>query len=274
MQTEKPRRSLSWRIVIKYLKRDISMIKKHDVALQNDYELVLYLGLWAMILYRISHVLYVNYQWHFVSKVISLFSRILTGIEIHPAAQIGPGLFIDHGCGVVIGETAIVGRDCVFFHGCTLGGTGKDTGKRHPTLGDKVFVGAGAKVLGNITLGNNVKVGAGSVVIKSVPNDCTVIGIPARCITNKQATESAQHQKPGQPNNESIPDIDAQAIRALYRRTLRMEQELKELRSKNSPLNKEKPDSALIMPYGLYEDEQYLKLLATNYNDMVFADGI
>ncbi len=137
-----------------------------------------YAGFHAVIFHRIAHFLHTVLRIPFFPRVISQFSRFLTGIEIHPGAKIGLGLFIDHGMGVVIGETAIVGDNCVLFQGVTLGGTGKEAGKRHPTLGNNVMVSAGAKVLGNITIGDNVKIGAQSVVLKDVPDNCTVVGVP------------------------------------------------------------------------------------------------
>lgn len=137
-----------------------------------------YAGFHALIFHRIAHFLHVKIKLPFFPRAISQFSRFLTGIEIHPGAQIARGVFIDHGMGVVIGETAIVGEGCVIFQGVTLGGTGKETGKRHPTLGANVLVSAGAKVLGNILIGDNSRIGAQSVVLKNVPPNCTVVGVP------------------------------------------------------------------------------------------------
>ncbi|KAL9657286.1 hypothetical protein ABK040_011506 [Willaertia magna] len=186
--------------IISQIKEDIKVIIENDPAFDNYLELILYPGLWAVITYRISHCLYyLLYQkgheddWifffckvlQFIAKLISIIVRSFTGVEIHPGAQIGKGFFIDHGSGVVVGETTIVGNYCTLYQGSTLGGTGKEIGKRHPTLGDNVVVGAGAKVLGNIVIGSNVKIGAGSVVVKDSPSDCTLVGVPARCIKNK-----------------------------------------------------------------------------------------
>ena len=147
--------------------------------------LLLYPGVHAIINHRIAHFFYVI-KLKFIAKLISNISRFFTGIEIHPNAKIGKRVFIDHGSGVVIGETAEVGDDCIIYHGATLGGTGKEKGKRHPTLGNNVMVGSGAKVLGNIYIGNNCKIGANSVVLKSVPDNCTVVGIPAKVVENKK----------------------------------------------------------------------------------------
>ncbi|MBI3306567.1 MAG: serine O-acetyltransferase [Candidatus Omnitrophica bacterium] len=141
----------------------------------------LYPGFHAAIAHRINHFLY-RLRIPFVPRLLSQLVRFFTGVEIHPGATIGPGLFIDHGMGVVIGETSIVGANVTLYQGVTLGGTGTQRGKRHPTLGDNVVVGAGAKVLGNIRLGNNVKVGAGSVVVHPVPDHCTVVGVPAEIV--------------------------------------------------------------------------------------------
>lgn len=141
----------------------------------------LYPGFHAVVIHRISHTLY-RFKIPFIPRLLSQLMRFFTGIEIHPGAKIGRGLFIDHGMGVVIGETAEVGENVTLYQGVTLGGTGTERGKRHPTLGNNVVVGAGAKVLGNIKLGNNVKVGAGSVVVHPVPDLCTVVGVPAEIV--------------------------------------------------------------------------------------------
>ena len=152
-------------------------IKQRDPAARNSLEiLLLYPGVHAVIWHRVAHFFY-RIKLKFIARWIMTVTRISTGIEIHPSAQIGKNLFIDHGMGVVIGETAVVGDNCTIYQGVTLGGTGKEHNKRHPTLGDNVVVGAGAKVLGNITVGNNVKIGANSVVLKDVPDGCTVVGV-------------------------------------------------------------------------------------------------
>ncbi len=152
-------------------------IKQRDPAARNSLEIfLLYPGVHALIGYRISHFFY-KLKLKFLARFIMNCTRFRTGIEIHPAASIGKNLFIDHGMGVVIGETSVIGDNCTIYQGATLGGTGKEHSKRHPTLGDNVVVGAGAKVLGNIVIGNNVKIGANSVVLKDVPDDCTVVGV-------------------------------------------------------------------------------------------------
>lgn len=164
------------------VKEDIKVIYDNDPAAKNLLEVILcYPGLHALIAYRFAHRLY---KWHIplIPRVISYITRIITGIEIHPGARIGRRFFIDHGEGVVIGETTIVGDDVLIYQQVTLGGTGKEHGKRHPTLGNNVIVGAGAKVLGNITIGDYVRIGAGSVVIDDVPENSTVVGIPGRVV--------------------------------------------------------------------------------------------
>lgn len=167
---------------ISKVREDIKVIYENDPAAKNFLEVILcYPGLHALVAYRFAHRLY---KWHIplIPRMISYFTRIITGIEIHPAARIGRRFFIDHGEGVVIGETTIVGDDVLIYQQVTLGGTGKESGKRHPTLGNNVIVGAGAKVLGNITIGNNVRIGAGSVVIEDVPPHSTVVGVPGRVV--------------------------------------------------------------------------------------------
>jgi serine O-acetyltransferase len=170
------------KLMFKRMKDDINSIFERDPAAKNILEVFLcYPGLHAVWLQRISHWLYLR-NCIICSRLISEFARFITGIEIHPGAKIGNRFFIDHGSGVVIGETAEVGDDVLLYQGVTLGGTGKEKGKRHPTLLNNIVVGSGARILGNITIGNNVKVGAGSVVLKSVPDNCTVVGIPGKIV--------------------------------------------------------------------------------------------
>jgi len=168
--------------MFKNLRYDINNIYKQDPAAKNKIEvLLLYPCIHALIAYRIANFLYKK-NIFFLARLISQFSRFLTGIEIHPGATIGKGLFIDHGMGVVIGETAEIGDNVIIYHGVTLGGTGKETGKRHPTVEDNVIIGAGAKVLGPITLKKGSRVGANTVVLKDVPHDSTVVGCAGRNI--------------------------------------------------------------------------------------------
>ena len=157
---------------------EIKAIKERDPAAKNSLEIILlYSGLHAIVMYRIAHKLW-EWKLPFFPRAISQFAKFLTGIEIHPGAIISKGLFIDHGSGVVVGETSIIGNYVTLFQGVTLGGTGKETGKRHPTVGDNVVIGTGAKVLGNITIGNNAYIGANAVVIRNVPANSTVVGVP------------------------------------------------------------------------------------------------
>lgn len=161
---------------------EVNNIMEKDPAVKSRVEAILcYPGLHAILIYRLSHKLYLR-KMFVISRIISQIGRALTGIEIHPGAKIGRRLFIDHGMGVVIGETAEVGDDVTIYHGVTLGGTGKDTGKRHPTVEDGVFIGAGAKLLGPIVIGKGAKIGSNSVVLKDVPRETTVVGIPAKAV--------------------------------------------------------------------------------------------
>ena len=185
---------------ISKVKEDIKVIYENDPAAKNLLEVILcYPGLHALVAYRFAHRLY---KWNIplVPRVISYLTRIITGIEIHPGAEIGRRFFIDHGEGVVIGETTIIGDDVLIYQQVTLGGTGKESGKRHPTLGNNVIVGAGAKVLGNITIGDNVRIGAGSVVVEDVPDHSTVVGIPGRVV------HRAVIDKQGNLMHNRIPD--------------------------------------------------------------------
>lgn len=162
----------------------IRTIFERDPAAANIFEVLLYQGLWAMCFYRIAHFLY-NLRIPFIPRLISQISRLLTLIEIHPGAKIGRRFFIDHGAGVVIGETVVIQDDVTIYQGVTLGGTGKEKGKRHPTVGNNVVVGAEAIVLGNITIGENSRIGAGAVVTKSVPPNSTAVGNPARIVVSE-----------------------------------------------------------------------------------------
>lgn len=170
------------------LKYDLDNILKNDPAARTRMEVfLLYPSVKAVLYYRIAHKFY-NAKMYFIARSISQFARFLTGIEIHPGAKIGKGLFIDHGMGVVIGETAEIGDNVTMYHGVTLGGTGKDKGKRHPTIGNNVIIGTGAKVLGPIYVGNGAKVGANAVVLTDVPARSTAVGIPAKIISRKPAS--------------------------------------------------------------------------------------
>ena len=164
------------------LRADIRAVKERDPAARNSAEvLLLYSGLHAIMLHRPAYFLY-RHRWYFLARWISQLARFLTGIEIHPGAKIGVGVMIDHGSGIVIGETAEVGDGCTLYQGVTLGGTGKDKGKRHPTLGKNVLVGSGAKILGPFTVGDNAKIAAGAVVLEPIPSNSTAVGVPARVV--------------------------------------------------------------------------------------------
>ena len=179
-----------------------------------------------MSLHRFAHWLY-KAGIPFFPRLISHIARFFTGVEIHPGAQIGQSVFIDHGMGVVIGETAVIGDRCLIYQGVTLGGTGKETGKRHPTLGENVVVGGGAKVLGNIEIGKNVRIGAGSVVLRDVPSNCTVVGIPGRVVYRSGVkVEPLEHG--------NLPDSEAAVIRTLVERIESLEQEVKQLHQSQS----------------------------------------
>ncbi|MFM8008361.1 MAG: serine O-acetyltransferase, partial [Dolichospermum sp.] len=182
-----------------------------------------YPGLQALLCHRFAHWLY-QIGIPFIPRLISHLARFFTGIEIHPGAVIGEGVFIDHGMGVVIGETAIVGNYALIYQGVTLGGTGKQSGKRHPTLGENVVVGAGAKVLGNIEIGDHVRIGAGSVVLRNVPSSCTVVGVPGRIIYR-----SGVRVAPLEHSN--LPDSEAQVIRTLVDRIEALEAQIQSLQN-------------------------------------------
>ena len=168
--------------MLKTIRDDLQVVFERDPAATSKLEVMFtYSGFHALLAYRVAHWLS-TYDIPFIPRALSQLARLVTGVEIHPRAQIGSGFFIDHGMGVVVGETSEIGDNVTLFQGVTLGGTGKDRGKRHPTLGNHVVVGAGAKILGGITIGDNVKVGANSVILKSVPAHSTVIGVPGRII--------------------------------------------------------------------------------------------
>lgn len=182
---EKQKKSCVVTRMIDEIREDIDAICQRDPAAKSRFEvLTLYSGLHALLMYRAAHKLHGNGH-TYVARMISQGAKFLTGIEIHPGATIGRGLFIDHGSGVVIGETTIIGDNCTIYQGVTLGGTGKETGKRHPTLGNNVMVGSGAKLLGSFTVGDNSKVAAGAVVLSDVPPNCTAVGVPAKVVVRK-----------------------------------------------------------------------------------------
>jgi serine O-acetyltransferase len=206
---------------------DLRTIYERDPAARNWLEVLFcYPGLHALLFHRIAHRLHKTGM-PFVPRFISHISRFLTGIEIHPGAVIGKGVFIDHGMGVVIGETAIVGDYALIYQGVTLGGTGKESGKRHPTLGNHVVVGTGAKVLGNIQIGDRVRIGAGSVVLRDVPKNTTVVGIPGRVTRqNNLSGDALDHDK--------VRDVEAEVIRALFERVKALEKQFEQLDTESS----------------------------------------
>ncbi len=205
------------------IKYDVRVIKERDPAAKSSLEvLFLYSGLHALLAYRVSHKLYIK-KLHFPARLISQVARALTGIEIHPGATIGKGLFIDHGSGVVIGETAEIGNDCTLYQGVTLGGTGKHTGKRHPTLGDNVMIGAGAKVLGPFKVGSNSKIAAGAVVLDEIPENSTAVGIPARVVRRAGA-------KVDDLDQIHIPDPVSQELCKLEVKIKKLEDELESIK--------------------------------------------
>ena len=207
------------------IKEQIDTIFREDPAAKSVLEIVLcYPGFHAILLHRLAHKLY-GWKVPLAPRVISQTGRFLTGIEIHPGANIGRRFFIDHGMGVVIGETAEIGDDVLLYQGVTLGGTGNEKGKRHPTLGNRVVVGSGAKVLGNIKIGDNVKIGAGSVVVHPVPNNSTVVGIPGRVVRTRDENGVLEH--------DQLPDPEGQAIDDLARRVAELESTLRQLISEH-----------------------------------------
>ncbi len=204
--------------------RQIETIRKKDPAVKNKAEAFLYPCFWACIFHRAAHKFY-KMKLYFIARLISQFSRLVTGIEIHPGAKIGKGLFIDHGMGVVIGETCEIGDNVLIYQGVTLGGTGKENGKRHPTIGNNVMIGAGTKILGPFKVGDNSKIGAGSVVLKEVPANCTVVGVPARVI--KRNTTAINGDSPSDCLDQiKFPDPIEMEICALRVRVEKMEKSL------------------------------------------------
>ena len=205
--------------MFKSLRNDIRVIKDRDPAAKNTLEVLLcYSGLHAIWAHRLAHFFY-KHQWFVTARLISTISRFFTGIEIHPGAKIGRKLFIDHGMGIVFGETTEIGDNCTIYHGVTLGGTGKDTGKRHPTLGNNVLIGAGTKVLGPVYIGDNARIGAGSVVLKNLPANCTAVGVPAEVVRiNNKAVNPADDL-----DQQDLPDVVSQRITDLDRRISAME---------------------------------------------------
>ena len=248
--------------MIKLIKSDFKIIKERDPAARGFLEIVLcYPGFQALVLHRISHKLW-NYKLPLLPRVLTQLTRNITGIEIHPGAKIGRGVFIDHGMGVVIGETSEIGDRCLLYQGVTLGGTGKDSGKRHPTLQENVVVGAGAKVLGAIKIGSNTRIGAGSVVVKNVEKNSTVVGIPGRVV----------HQSGVNINplaHSALPDAEGSVIKNLMDRIDHLENHiigLQDLIEKtNIPIKKKQ---ILINESQSLRDKEIIDFLGTSEEDI------
>ena len=241
------------------IKEDIDAAFQNDPAARSKLEVILcYPGVHALWVHRVSHYLWKR-GWIVLSRFVSHINRFLTGIEIHPAAEIGHGVFIDHGMGVVIGETAVIGDGCLLYKGVVLGGTTMETIKRHPTLGKKVIVGSNACILGNITVGDCVRIGSGSVVIKDVPPHATVVGVPGRII----------EQQKGKPHDvmldhAQLPDPIAEALKMVLKENRKLKQRIKKL-EENLNLPSEQDD------YVSETESELMTVFMKNYRD---GDGI
>ena len=218
--------------IISYVKEEIQVIRERDPAIKSNLEVFLYPSFKAILRYRLAHRLYLK-KHYFLARWVSQRAARKTGIEIHPGATIGKGLFIDHGSGVIIGETAELGDNVTLYQGVTLGGTGKEHGKRHPTLKDNVMVSAGAKVLGSFTIGENSKIGAGSVVLKEVPPNCTVVGVPGRIV--RMGDQKIPRMDLDQVH---LPDPTANEIHELQEERIRMQKRISELERKLQEITK------------------------------------
>lgn len=230
--------------MISYIKEEIQVIRERDPAIKSNMEVFLYPSFKAILRYRVAHKLYLK-KHYFLARWVSQRAVRKTGIEIHPGATIGRGLFIDHGSGVIIGETAELGDNVTLYQGVTLGGTGKEQGKRHPTLKDNVMVSAGAKVLGSFTIGENSKIGAGSVVLKEVPPNCTVVGVPGRIV--KMGDQKIPRLDMDQihlpdPISNDIRELQADNLR-LHTRLQEMERRMKCMKEENIEVLDKEEDS-------------------------------
>ena len=219
--------------LISYIKEEIQVVRERDPAIKSNMEVFLYPSFRVILRYRLAHKLYLK-KHYFLARWISQRAARKTGIEIHPGATIGKGLFIDHGSGVIIGETTVIGDNVTLYQGVTLGGTGKEHGKRHPTLEDNVMVSAGAKILGSFTIGENSKIGAGSVVLEEVPPNCTVVGVPGRIVRmdNKKIPRSDLDQI-------HLPDPVLNDIKKLQQENIRLHSQLRKLIKNMRCLEKE-----------------------------------
>ena len=240
------------------IKEDIDAAFQNDPAARNKLEVVLcYPGVHALWLHRISHFLWKKGLF-LLARLISHANRFLTGIEIHPAAEIGRSVFIDHGMGVVIGETAVVGDGCLIYKGVVLGGTTTEKTKRHPTLGKKIIVGSNACILGNITIGDYVRIGSGSVVVKDVPPHATVVGVPGRIIEQKKKEQDVML------DHGELPDPIAEALKVVLKENRKLKQRIKKLED-NLNLSSEEDD------YVSEAESEVMTVFMKNYKD---GDGI
>ncbi|GAB6992516.1 serine O-acetyltransferase [Paenibacillus pini] len=231
--------------MLKHIKSDVRTVFENDPAARKLFEVIFtYSGLHAIWAHRLAHALY-KHRWFTLARIVSQFSRFMTGIEIHPGAKIGCRLFIDHGMGVVIGETCEIGDDVVIYQGVTLGGTGKEKGKRHPTIGNNVVIGSGAKVLGSFTVGDQCDIGANSVVLKEVPPNSTVVGIPGAIVK--------QHGRRVDRLSHQLPNPVVDSIRILQLELAQIRSELEQAKKENARLN---------------QDEQNFSLTKSNGNDI------
>lgn len=245
--------------MFEHIKEDINAAFQNDPAARSRLEVILcYPGVHALCLYRISHYLWKK-EWIILSRFISHINRFLTGIEIHPAAEVGRGVFIDHGMGVVIGETAVIGDECLLYKGVVLGGTTMEKAKRHPNLGKKVVVGSNACILGNITVGDYARIGSGSVVTKDVPPHATVVGVPGRMIKQLKKKESDVMLDHGE-----LPDPIAEAIRLVLKENYKLKQRIKKLENTLN-LSCETDD------YVSETESEVMTIFMKNYKD---GDGI
>lgn len=215
------------------LRKDIGAVFERDPAVKSILEVILcYPGFHAVLMHRVAHAFY-RRGWFVAARLISQFSRFLTGIEIHPGAKIGEGLFIDHGSGVVIGETAEIGNNVTIYQGVTLGGTGKEKGKRHPTIGNNVVISAGARILGSFSVGDNSKIGAGSVVLKAVPPNSTVVGVPGKVVAQngRRVAPAVNNQSDVEIDlrHDLLPDPVAEMLHCLQLNVERLEKRVREL---------------------------------------------
>lgn len=224
-----------------YIEEEIKVVRERDPAIHNKWEVFLYSSFWAVLMYRVAHRFYLKKR-YFTARLISQIARNWTGIEIHPGATIGKGFFIDHGSGVVVGETTIIGNNVTLYQGVTLGGTGKEKGKRHPTLKDNVMVSVGAKVLGSFTIGENSKIGAGSVVLNEIPPNCTVVGVPGKIVKcesreiPRETMDQVHLPDPIQDDINTLKHADTEITNQL----ITLKDSIKELKKEIDRVNKEK----------------------------------